>query len=262
MEKIPYFSNSKLRKYREFADENSNERLCESLLFAYLRKQITYPSTEAMRAGRYFEEQAGFAPLQTTPDTTKAGKLTALFERAEQQGLLAFNTYRHIWTGAVERQYEFHINLDTENGTEEVMGFMDFVNFENDIIFDVKFSGLLNNKYEGFARPSLFETGHDAGQAKTYSLAYYMINSRIPTFEFHVWSQSKVGDAKIFRHKYTAEVLLQHKARLIAEIQAIRAMEAMPEQFRENFPALHRCVECPLRETCNSVNLYPEVITC
>jgi hypothetical protein len=262
MEKIPYFSHSKLRKYREFANENQAERLCESAMFAYLRKEIEFTHSDVMDAGSYFEHVAGFAPAPAPSQHmhTKAGKLTALFERAHQQGQIAREIYAHLWTGAVETQSKLEMQLTTANGPEQVIGIPDFVDFENSIIFDLKFSGLLHNKYDGFMRPDLFLSGEAAQQAKTYSLMYLRKFNTIPIFQLHVWSSTKIADVRIFEYEYSADQLSEHEKSMVAAIESIREMESLPDDFRTNFPALHRCYECPIANTCKSKRLYPEII--
>jgi hypothetical protein len=238
--------------------QHESGELCGDMLRALLLKEITLPSSAAMQAGLFFEQTAGFSGGEDrdVPELKlKGGGWDKAGRVALEQGYIM----KHIaevekwFVGAVEAQSKFE--LTTSDGVP-VLAFMDFVNFEDHIIRDLKLSAHLHNKWDSFGwGADQYQYGH-ALQAKVYSYLYWAKFGAVPTFEFWVFSSTKVADAKVFRLKIAVERMPEIKNQIK---DAYQFAQYVAEFGGENYPNLGRCYECPLAATCKDYSIKPAI---
>jgi len=255
-------SQTILKEYTQYLNGDS----CGEV---FRRRHITkdYPDvpTDAMQMGNFFEylatdyyDQGRGVP---EPKILKSGKMAEGYIRAENQAE-KFKEYMKELDMEIVTAGE-KITMELEDVT--LSGLLDIraksigpgsaaidVSEGEEIIIDLKYSGLLGNKWEeGGYHPDSFQyrTSHHIQPAQ------YMVMTGLRFF-FFVFGVSPAMNAEIFEVAMSDEALEFHKGRVL-NISKKLEVEQKLGGFRHR-PNFQRCRACLLFETCEKAAKIPD----
>lgn len=216
-------------------------------------------SSDVMELGNYFEfictgsvARDGHTPVL---QTTSKGEPTAPYKRALAQKENFDRVMDH---------YGFKlIGIDHHFNHDECSGIADIIAERNGekCIIDLKFSGLLNNKWEetGWADESIETKDKLMIQAVHYKMLaeeeWGIFN--IP-FYFMVFSNSNEVEHKIFQVECDEESIYQHRQNVAF---AKGYLDKLLVQGFEPRPSLMKCNKCALSDTCEHSTKVPLIQT-
>jgi len=244
--------------------------ICGYQFYAQYEEGVEFPPSDAMRLGQWFEYTAtgqrtkfGHIPM---PDRNKPKKLTQKEEKAGKKQedvigelskkykdaliqveafkkMLEANDYEIVSTGERLRDDRLGIEGDVDlivrkRGEEKVR------------FIDIKFSGLLDNKWEemGWADESLSHKDNIMIQAVHYKILGKAKYGYYPEFYFWVFSSQNTTDRKNIRVNVNPERYAEH---LIIIGNARKQFEKYQELGWKPKPQPKECAKCPLKEACS-----------
>lgn len=241
-------SQSLIKAYNDYLNGN----LC-GILFEkqYITKEIESEPTESMKLGIYFEYLCtGQFPKSGKiegPKTLKTGEFSAEYKRVVKQ---ADNFKEYINKLCIKiKKAGVYIEKGISNGIIDIEA-----EFEgNDIIIDLKYSGLLDNKWEelGWNTEALPYKEKIMIQAVHYT---YLTEK---PFYFWVFSSAN-EDCKLIKVNIDPEAIKNH----IQLIEKTKDMIDIDKEMGFNaHPELNRCKKCPLFTSCEHKTEVPIIET-
>jgi len=252
-----------------------NDELCGLVFHNKWILQQFGGGSKANDLGHYFEwlctgalaKGESEAPI---PETTKSGELTADFKTAKKQaeyfhsllpkyGIKLLDAGNKIiaddtWIGTLDIEAKWDAIFENEN-----LNF-DTNNTEHKVIIDLKYSGLLNDKWNEFGWHD--ETlGRKQGtmlQAKHYKFLYWKKYGFNPPFFFFVFDSKQVGKAKIINVEIDTYELELHEEFLQ---KAKRYFEMNLEIGFQPKPSYDLCISCKYQHLCSFKIDKPKIIS-
>lgn len=248
-----------LAKYRK-------DELC-GLIFS--NKWIKFQfgkGSKANNLGHYFEYLCTGALAKgekepPKPDKTKNGKLTSDYQVAYRQSQYYHKFIKHYgitdikagekvvaddkWVGTLDISARFDQLFDAENMFDP-----DPNNPDNRVIIDLKYSGLLEDKWSDFGwHIDFLPRKHSTMlQAKHYKFLFWKKYGYNPPFFFLVFDSKNVGDCKFIYVDISIEDLQAHEVFLHkAKLYLDATLEG--EGFLPK-PKYKHCKDCNYREWC------------
>lgn len=257
-----------LIKYKE-------EKLC-GLLFenTWINKQFA-KGTKSNNLGHYFEYLCTGALAKgdsepPEPDRTKKGELTSEFKVAKLQAEYFHEVIKGYdielthagnkviaedkWVGTLDIQANWSLIFD-KYGFER-----DPKNVNDTVVIDLKFSGLLEDKWSDFGwhldwLPKKWGT---MLQAKHYKFLFWKKYGYNPPFFFFVFDTKHVRTAKIIHVDITTEELMEHE--IFLEKAKIYLKQQMEKGFQP-IPEYEQCKSCPYKSWCTFKTEIPPILT-
>lgn len=252
-----------------------NDELCGLVFHNKWILQQFGSGTKSNDLGHYFEylctgalaKGESEAPI---PETTKSGELTADFKIAKKQaeyfhsllpkyGIKLLDAGNKIiaddtWIGTLDIEAKWDAIFENEN-----LNF-DTNNKDHIVIIDLKYSGLLNDKWNEFGWHD--ETlGRKQGtmlQAKHYKFLYWKKYGFNPPFFFFVFDSKQVGKAKIINVEIDTYDLELHEEFLQ---KAKRYFEMNLESGFQPKPSYDLCINCSYQHLCSFKIDKPKIIS-
>jgi|LakMenEpi03Aug12_release.lakeMendotaPanAssembly.Ray.scaffolds.fasta_scaffold10903_27 hypothetical protein len=252
-----------------------NDELCGLVFHNKWILQQFGGGSKANDLGHYFEwlctgalaKGESEAPI---PETTKSGELTADFKTAKKQaeyfhsllpkyGIKLLDAGNKIiaddtWIGTLDIEAKWDAIFENEN-----LNF-DTNNKDHIVIIDLKYSGLLNDKWNEFGWHD--ETlGRKQGtmlQAKHYKFLYWKKYGFNPPFFFFVFDSKQVGKAKIINVEIDTYELELHEEFLQ---KAKRYFEMNLESGFQPKPSYDLCISCKYQHLCSFKIDKPKIIS-
>jgi hypothetical protein len=252
-----------------------NDELCGLVFHNKWILQQFGGGSKANDLGHYFEwlctgalaKGESEAPM---PETTKSGELTADFKIAKKQaeyfhsllpkyGIKLLDAGNKIiaddtWIGTLDIEAKWDAIFENEN-----LNF-DTNNKDHIVIIDLKYSGLLNDKWNEFGWHD--ETlGRKQGtmlQAKHYKFLYWKKYGFNPPFFFFVFDSKQVGKAKIINVEIDTYELELHEEFLQ---KAKRYFEMNLESGFQPKPSYDLCISCKYQHLCSFKIDKPKIIS-
>jgi hypothetical protein len=252
-----------------------NDELCGLVFHNKWILQQFGGGSKANDLGHYFEylctgalaKGESEAPI---PETTKSGELTADFKTAKNQaeyfhsllpkyGIKLLDAGNKIiaddtWIGTLDIEAKWDAIFENEN-----LNF-DTNNKDHIVIIDLKYSGLLNDKWNEFGWHD--ETlGRKQGtmlQAKHYKFLYWKKYGFNPPFFFFVFDSKQVGKAKIINVEIDTYELELHEEFLQ---KAKRYFEMNLESGFQPKPSYDLCISCKYQHLCSFKIDKPKIIS-
>ena len=252
-----------------------NDELCGLVFHNKWILQQFGGGSKANDLGHYFEwlctgalaKGESEAPI---PETTKSGELTADFKTAKKQaeyfhsllpkyGIKLLDAGNKIiaddtWIGTLDIEAKWDAIFENEN-----LNF-DTNNKDHIVIIDLKYSGLLNDKWNEFGWHD--ETlGRKQGtmlQAKHYKFLYWKKYGFNPPFFFFVFDSKQVGKAKIINVEIDTYELELHEEFLQ---KAKRYFEMNLESGFQPKPSYDLCISCKYQHLCSYKIDKPKIIS-
>lgn len=202
------------------------------------------------------------------PDRTKKGELTADYQVAQKQaiyfkevaqkyGITLLSAGEKViadeqWVGTLDIKAKWDSVFDGEN----IM--LDENNPDNTVIIDLKYSGLLEDKYSpfGWHLDSLPRKEGTMLQAKHYKFLFWKEYGYNPPFFFFVFDSKNVGVCKIIYVDITIDDLIEHenflnKAKTYLEKQLDVGFKPLPEYSM--------CKSCSYNQWCSFKKDVPQI---
>jgi hypothetical protein len=231
--------------------------------------------TKSNNLGHYFEYLCTGAlakgesePIQ--PEYTKKGELSADFELARKQSIF-FNELmtkygiKLLSAGdKVIADEKWIGTLDILAQWESIGDYIDFEfcedNPEKKVIIDLKYSGLLDDKWSefGWNTDTLAKKQGTMLQAKHYKFLFWKKYGFNPPFLFFVFDTKEVGKVKVINVDIEDWELEQH------EVFLEKAKKYFEHQLKIGFepkPKYDSCIKCKYASWCNFKATTPPVIT-
>jgi hypothetical protein len=252
-----------------------NDELCGLVFHNKWILQQFGGGSKANDLGHYFEwlctgalaKGESEAPI---PETTKSGELTADFKTAKKQaeyfhsllpkyGIKLLDAGNKIiaddtWIGTLDIEAKWDAIFENENLN------LDTNNKDHIVIIDLKYSGLLNDKWNEFGWHD--ETlGRKQGtmlQAKHYKFLYWKKYGFNPPFFFFVFDSKQVGKAKIINVEIDTYELELHEEFLQ---KAKRYFEMNLESGFQPKPSYDLCISCKYQHLCSFKIDKPKIIS-
>jgi len=252
-----------------------NDELCGLVFHNKWILQQFGGGSKANDLGHYFEwlctgalaKGESEAPI---PEITKSGELTADFKTAKKQaeyfhsllpkyGIKLLDAGNKIiaddtWIGTLDIEAKWDAIFENEN-----LNF-DTNNKDHIVIIDLKYSGLLNDKWNEFGWHD--ETlGRKQGtmlQAKHYKFLYWKKYGFNPPFFFFVFDSKQVGKAKIINVEIDTYELELHEEFLQ---KAKRYFEMNLESGFQPKPSYDLCISCKYQHLCSFKIDKPKIIS-
>ena len=260
------------------------EELC-GLVFnnKWIYKQFGGGS-KANNLGHYFEYLCTGAlakgeTIPPKPDLVKAGGLSAPFELARKQSVY----YKEIihkygitdikagekviaeeqWIGTLDisaRWDNVFLNEGSDNSQINKSIIKDPNNKENRVIIDLKYSGLLDDKWSDFGWDTEWLPKKEGTmlQATHYTFLYWKKYGYVPPFFFFVFDSSKVNRCKIIYIPITLDKLINHEKLVNG---AKKYLDKQLEKGFKAIPKYEECLNCPYNKWCTEKQEVPPIIT-
>lgn len=205
---------------------------------------------DAARLGQYFESIVN--GLKNRPaDTTQKGELTAPYKKAVQA---AEKTRERIVNIFGDSPTTFDVNLE-KDGNKAIF---DILIPDKHIIIDLKYSGLLGNKWEEFGwHPSTIGNSSHMTQAKFYIWFYYQIYGVIPSFFYYVQSSTDSDNFQVFSIKADEAFVNSYNPYYYREMIDYK----LSTNGFVAEPVYDQCLHCPLNNECKEKAVFPTTIT-
>lgn len=231
--------------------------------------------TKSNSLGHYFEYLCTGALAKgeseaPKPEYTKKGELSADFELARKQSiffheLMTKYGIKLISAGDKVLADEKWIGtLDILAQWESIGNYIDFEfgedNPEKKVIIDLKYSGLLEDKWSefGWNTDTLPKKQGTMLQAKHYKFLFWKKYGFNPPFLFFVFDTKEVGKVKVINVDIEDWELEQH------EVFLEKAKKYFEHQMKIGFepkPKYDSCIKCKYANWCNFKVTTPPVIT-
>jgi hypothetical protein len=252
-----------------------NDELCGLVFHNKWILQQFGGGSKANDLGHYFEwlctgalaKGESEAPI---PETTKSGELTADFKTAKKQaeyfhsllpkyGIKLLDAGNKIiaddtWIGTLDIEAKWDAIFENEN-----LNF-DTNNKDHIVIIDLKYSGLLNDKWNefGWHDETLSRKQGTMLQAKHYKFLYWKKYGFNPPFFFFVFDSKQVGKAKIINVEIDTYELELHEEFLQ---KAKRYFEMNLESGFQPKPSYDLCISCKYQHLCSFKIDKPKIIS-
>jgi hypothetical protein len=252
-----------------------NDELCGLVFHNKWILQQFGGGSKANDLGHYFEylctgalaKGESEAPI---PEITKSGELTADFKTAKQQaeyfhsllpkyGIKLLDAGNKIiaddtWIGTLDIEAKWDAIFENEN-----LNF-DTNNKDHIVIIDLKYSGLLNDKWNefGWHDETLGRKQCTMLQAKHYKFLYWKKYGFNPPFFFFVFDSKQVGKAKIINVEIDTYELELHEEFLQ---KAKRYFEMNLESGFQPKPSYDLCISCKYQHLCSFKIDKPKIIS-
>lgn len=238
-----------LEKY--FAGEQ-----CGRLVYnKYVSGVLTEPS-DSMALGQYFEFKAtGALPKggkEPQPETTQKGELTAAYKRAESNAAFFKKLCEEM--GIVILKAGEYGEKNGMNGTRDIKALW---NGET-ITIDLKYSGLIDNKYEEMGWGDLYgkndrgkQYWHHSIQAAQYT---YIFGN---PFYFWVWNPGKEGENIMIKMEIDEQQLLDHEQVAKDAAKRWNILGAHERAGLSALPEFNTCRSCVMAYRCEHKTNVP-----
>jgi hypothetical protein len=229
--------------------------------------------TKSNNLGHYFEYlcTGALAKGETEapkPDTTKKGELTADFKIAQQQAIYfkeVIQKYGIKLLTAGEKviaEEQWVGTLDIKARWDEVFRnkdiYQDPNNTENVVIIDLKYSGLLEDKWSDFGWHLDYLPKKEGTmlQAIHYKFLFWKEYGYNPPFFFFVFDSKNVGTCKIIYVDISTDDLIQHEIFLN---KAKNYLERTLDKGFEPIPEYNMCRSCDYNQWCTFKTDIPPI---
>ncbi len=241
-----------------------NDELCGLIFHNKWILQQFGGGSKANDLGHYFEWlcTGSFAKGEDSapqPERTKSGDLTADFKIAKQQAEYFNSVIQNFGIKLLSAGEKIIADekwigtLDIEAKWDSIFKNSDFnfddKNTEHRVIIDLKYSGLLNDKWSefGWNDDTLSRKQGTMLQAKHYKFLYWKKYGYNPPFLFFVFDSKVVGKMKIINVEIDTYELELHeefleKAKRYFEIQLDKGFQPKPKY--------EKCIECKYNIHC------------
>ena len=257
-------SQSMIKGYEEYRDGT----LCGIVFKAkYLDKTFPDITSAAMRLGHFFEYMVtGQLPRdgkEPKPDWTKTALKKPEQERKTDDMLAPYKLA--VINADRTKGYLSSMGMIVEStGVKKAEEGMDGI-YDiygdlggNKVIIDLKYSGLIDNKYELFGWGALGIDGyygerqrrHHSTQAIHYSKLF-----GVDEFYYLVVSSTNDKDVELFKFDFSDNALAAHEKRIEETRQGIEIGKTVG--FKA-YPNVVRCGSCAWKTKCKSAIFYPE----
>lgn len=224
-----------------------------------LRKQFEEPQSDLAAAGQWFEfKVTGALPRdgkEPEPQTTKTGKLTALYEHLSSQAAINFPL---VYQGV--KITEKGKELIVEDHGFRMKMILDVIAEEGLIqqVRDIKTTGNFNEWQGGWAHTVKhpFWSNPHILQAKMYIWAWWKLYGEIPDFYFDVFANNNPENFEVFQVIITEESLKIFEEELWMISTELKG-KAQVEGF-EPLPEFKRCRECKEITNKEGLSLYDQ----
>lgn len=252
------YSYSMLRSFNEYLRGSYCGLLFKAL---YIEKSVSIEATDAMRAGQYLEYILTGATLRDgsapEPELTKAGKMTAMYERMHE--------YVPLWqkilkqSGIIPDSIQTSVLMQTEIAGYTLKGIADVVAktvLDEIVIIDIKSSGFIRNKWEDYGWEELEKKRQLWSQLAMYDFLHEKTFSiKANRLLFAVFNPSGY-DARLFNVNITNRDVADYERHYTAQIENCEnEIQFADETFWRQSRDFRQCMNCPLRESCD-VALY------
>jgi len=263
MKRTYNISNSLIKAIDEYSIGESGDSCGAQLKAIYIDKTASIQPSAAMKLGQYFEFKATGAKLrdgsEPQPDLLKSGDFTAEYKRtliqaSHFQTEMKYHGFEIISIGEVWEYVFEGIN---------VKGILDVVAKNrqgNEVIIDLKYSGLLDNKWNdfGWAKETLPNRRKLISQPKLYSWLSLKKFGKIYPFYFFIHSSTDPIDRKIYK------INVGNEEKLCEEVEKQIRFTDDTIQYHlvagfEARPYYKRCLECPILSTCDKAITLPKI---
>jgi hypothetical protein len=248
---------------KDFANYQQGQE-CGLVLKAKYVDKISFPSTDAMKLGQYFEYVAtGGLPAYgdgtpPEPELVYKGKpnekLSTAYERAYGSAQLFKALIKQFDIEIIEVGWK--MQDDTMSGTSDLL-----VNWNGKkAIIDLKYSGLVDDKWNdmGWHQDFLSQKDKLMIQGVHYSILAEKILGEPVDFYFWVFATQEPRDVRIF-HELIDDTKIELHNRGVLKVK-----EGMTTLTKNNSwkptPSLQKCMDCPLVDTCPSALLLPTIV--
>lgn len=231
--------------------------------------------TKSNSLGHYFEYlcTGALAKGETEapkPDYTKTGALASDFELARKQSLFFHELIKRFGIKLVSAgdkvlaDNKWIGTLDILAEWESVVDYIDFEFEDNNpnkqVIIDLKYSGLLEDKWSEFGWHNDFLPKKQGTmlQAKHYKFLFWKKYGFNPPFLFFVFDTKEVGKVKVINVEIDDWALEQH------EVFLEKAKKYFEHQLKIGFepkPTYESCSKCQYANWCTFKITTPSVIT-
>jgi hypothetical protein len=231
--------------------------------------------TKSNSLGHYFEYQCTGALAKgeseaPKPEFTKKGELDAQFKIANQQAVFFHELIKRFGINLISAgdkvlaDNKWIGTLDILAQWESIGDYIDFEfgedNPEKKVIIDLKYSGLLEDKWSEFGWHNDFLAKKQGTmlQAKHYKFLFWKKYGFNPPFLFFVFDIKEVGKVKVINVDIDEWELEQH------EVFLEKAKKYFEHQMKIGFqpkPTYESCMNCKYANWCNFKITTPSVIT-
>lgn len=270
MDKI-YINQSLLKDL--FKYENNDE--CGLVLTNKWVFQQFGEGSLANKLGHYFEYLCTGALAKgeskpPQPEYTKKGELTSVFELARKQSIFfkeLMNRYSINLLSAGDKVIADEKWIGTLDILAQWDSIGDYINFEfgednleKKVIIDLKYSGLLDDKWSefGWNTDTLAKKKGTMLQAKHYKFLFWKKYGFNPPFLFFVFDTKEIGKVKVINVDIEDWELEEHEQLLE---KAKKYFEYHLKLGFEPKPKYERCNKCKYANWCNFKITIPPVIT-
>lgn len=229
---------------------------------------ILFPSTDIMRLGQYFEYICtGGLPKDgkiPEPDYMKSGKdMLAPYRNAHLQKEVFELTLKHYGITIKHTNEDAKWRLENASCDIDFIGVAtrpigQFIKEGDEIICDIKFTGLIENKWEerGWELESLPYKPKLLIQAIHYKWMGLKKHGKEMPFIFFLHSNTNDIDAKLILVNLDSTRLDEHER--IVEQTLIDVHEEAEKGFKP-YPERKRCNDCALATSCEHFRLAPKI---
>ena len=262
MSKLPNLSQSLLKEYVDYFDENVKS--CG----LYIRKKYfekkPVESTEVQKLGIYFEYMAtGYLrPGDTIPQPemvykgTAREKMSTDYERATLSAELFKNMMKHY--GIIPLKYGEYMLHDGSSGISDIYAIWN----DEECIIDVKYSGLFDDKFSeyGWHTESLVYKSKTLLQPIHYK--YLAKHTKgIPDIPFYFWvfHAKNHEKAKIIKANIQEEHLNLHEQITVPKMKKYLNFHYNNLDKLEARPNFVRCKDCPFYDECDQRAEVPTI---
>ena len=220
----------------------------------YIDKTHSEFTSPAAELGKYFEYICTGATNRdgSIPEApmTKTG-LSADGKRANEQKKNFDRLYKYI-------NYKSSITLEHTINGQNFKGVLDIMQeYKGNIsaIRDIKYTGLINDKWSDFGWVNIKYTKH-INQAKFYIWLYYQINKVILPFYFDVFSSKNEKEFKVIKVTMDESALIEFE---ISLFEGVNMLKFDIETGFIAYPDLMPCSTCPLKNECKEYTDLPKI---
>lgn len=264
---MQYVSQSMVKNFQEY----KQEVLCGDIfLNRYQKKKFDDAESKAMQLGIYFEfvltgnlPKSGNVP---NPEFTLDGKKLPPKVRTvqhmkseyklchENAGRVKFYLKEMGWdiigVGRVFKNRKLGMVSDTDLVLKDVNGH--YFPKGTEFIGDVKYTGLLNDKWKHFGWSLETEVQRDYHNIQPM---HYHLTTKLP-FVYIVVSNDGDGEIKLMHVDFSEQDLLDYQMKVEETREAITMLN---EIGWNNYPKFNKCQKCKLANRCKTKALFPPV---
>lgn len=227
------------------------------------KKLFSLDDNEVIRMGVYYETMVIGSGVHnktlTKSDLTPKELKSVKLEYVEQQAKFTREYLKALPGKKAAVQQELTASFERDGATYFISGNLDINWRWNDgraAIIDLKTTGDIEADWGDFAWGDVHSM--DKLQLKQYRLLYELNFGEVPETYFFVADISKRMKFTPFQIELDEWDIEEHKERIVKVYQEIS--NSLLLDFWEPKPSFNRCKSCPLNETCQYQQKFPEIV--